>query len=113
MNVNEVTGKSTGEALAAYRAMYGEPQTPFWVHAYDAATLLLSAIESVGVEMGDTLYVDRAALRDALTETKDFGGLLGTLSCDAFGDCGSGDVSIYHHTDPDVTDPGLLVPVYP
>jgi branched-chain amino acid transport system substrate-binding protein len=93
-NVNEVTGKSTGEVLAAYRTLYGEPETPFWVHAYDAATLLLSSIESVAVEVDGRLYVDRAALRDAITETQDFQGLLGMLSCDEFGDCGTGGVSI-------------------
>ena len=112
-NVNEVTGKSTGEVLAAYRAMYGEPETPFWVHAYDATTLLLSNIESVVAEVDGRLYVDRAALRDAITQTQDFRGLLGMLSCDEFGDCGTGGVSIYHHTDPGITDPAQLMPVYP
>ena len=63
--------------------------------------------------MGGTLYVDRALLRRALTDTEDFGGLLGTLSCDDFGDCGTGEVSIFHHTDPSITDPTGLKPVYP
>lgn len=112
-SVNEVTGKSKGEVLAAYRAMHGEPETPFWVHAYDAATLLLSAIESVAVELDGRLYVDRAALRDAITATEDFGALLGMLSCDEFGDCGNVGVSIYGHTDPNVTQPGDLEPIYP
>ena len=112
-SVNEITGKSKGEVLAAYRAMYGEPETPFWVHAYDAATLLLSSIESVAVQVDGRLYVDRAALRDAIAETQGFQALLGMLSCDEFGDCGNIGVSIYHHTDPDVTNPGELVPVYP
>ena len=112
-NVNEVTGKSRGEVLAAYRAMYGEPEVTYWPHAYDAATLLLSAIESVGVRRGDSLYVDRAALRDAIMETQVFQGLLGTLSCDEFGDCGTGGVSIYHKTDPSIMDPADLDPIYP
>ena len=112
-NVNEVTGKSRGEVLAAYRAMYEEPEVTYWPHAYDAATLLLSAIESVGEKRGDRLYVDRVALRDAITETQGFQGLLGTLSCDEFGDCGTGGVSIYHKTDPSITDPADLEPVYP
>ena len=114
-NVNEVSGKSVGEVLAAYRAMYGEPEAPFWIWmpAYDAATLLLSAIEAVGETRGGRLYVDRAALRDAITETQDFEGLLGMLSCDEFGDCGTGEVSIYHHTDPSITDPADLEPIYP
>ena len=112
-NVNEVTGKSRGEVLAAYRAMYGEPEVTYWPHAYDAATLLLSAIESVGERRGDRLYVDRAALRDAIMETQIFQGLLGTLSCDEFGDCGTGGVSIYHKTDPSIMDPADLDPIYP
>ena len=112
-SINEVTGKSKGEVLAAYRGMHGEPETPFWVHAYDAATLLLSRIESVAVEWDGRLYVDRAALRDAITETQDFQALLGMLSCDQFGDCGGIGVSIYEHTDPTVTSPGQLMPVYP
>ena len=41
------------------------------------------------------------------------GGLLGTLSCDDFGDCGTGEVSIFQHTDPGITDPAGLEPVYP
>ena len=41
------------------------------------------------------------------------GGLLGILSCDDFGDCGTGEVSIFQHTDPGITDPAGLEPVYP
>ena len=112
-SMNEVTGKAKSEILAAYRAAYGEPETEFWVHAYDAATLLLSHVEAVAEEVGDSLYVDRAALREAITGTRDFDALIGTLSCDAFGDCGGTGVSIFHHTDPDVTQPGDLEPIYP
>lgn len=54
-----------------------------------------------------------AALRDAIAATADFGALLGRLSCDDFGDCGNVGVSIYEHTDPSVTQPGDLEPVYP
>ena len=52
-NVNGVTGKSVDEVLAAYEAAYGGfPGTPYWAHSYDAATLLLSAIESVAIQDG-------------------------------------------------------------
>ena len=112
-NLNEFTGKSRGEVLAAYRAMYGEPGVTYWPHAYDAATLLLSATRSVGERIGDRLYVDRAALRDAMMETQGFQALLGTLSCDEFGDCGTGGVSIYHKMDPSIMDPADLDPIYP
>ena len=112
-NMNQVTGKSADEALAAYQAMHGAPETPYWMHAYDAATLLLSAIDAVAEEIAGKLYVDRAALREAMTKTEEFEGLLGTLSCDAFGYCGTGGVSIFHHTDTAVTDLADLEIVYP
>ena len=112
-NVNAFTSKSAGEVLAAYEATYGEsPASGYWAHAYDATTLLFSAIESVAVVEDGKLFVDRAALREKLSATAGFQGLLGTLACDGFGDCGTGRVNIYHHTDPSVTDPAQLPVVY-
>ena len=70
-NVNEATGKSVDDVLEAFSAAYGEsPSTPYWVHSYDAGTLLFSAIESVGEVADGTLYVDRAALREAIGATE-------------------------------------------
>ena len=112
-NVNEATGRSAEAVFAAYRAEYGAPPgTGFWAHAYDAATILLTAIEQVAVEVGDTLVIDRAALRQALSGLSGFEGLTGTLACDAFGDCGSGGIQIVHHTDAGVTDVAQLPVVY-
>ena len=112
-NVNESTGKSAAEVLAAFESTYGGPPTsPYWAHAYDATTVLLSAIESAAGEDGGTLRVDRAALREELGATEGFQGLIGALSCDGFGDCGTGRVNIYHHTDTGVTDTAGLPVVY-
>ena len=113
-NVNGVTGKSVDEALAAYEAAYGGfPGTPYWAHSYDATTLLLSAIESVARQKGgEELIVDRNALRRELHATSGFQGLVGTLSSDEFGDCGTGRINIYHHTDTSITDPSQLPVVY-
>ena len=112
-NVNAVTGKSVDEVLAAYEAAYGGfPDTPYWAHGYDATTLLLNAIEIVAGEAGGKLYVDRAALRRQLHATSGFQGLIGTLNCDEFGDCGTGRINIYHHTDLNITDPAKLPVVY-
>ena len=112
-NVNVATGKSVDEALAAYEAAYGGfPGTPYWAHAYDATTLLLSAIESVARQKGGELIVDRNALRRELHATSGFQGLVGTLSSDEFGDCGTGRINIYHHTDTSITDPSQLPVVY-
>ena len=51
----------------------------------------------------DTLYVDRARLREALTATAAFKGIIGGISCNEFGDCGTGRVQIAHHTNSGVT----------
>ena len=131
-NRNAATGKTTGEALAAFEAAHGDlaHASPFWAHAYDAATLLLAAIERaavpddgtffgrlVGVDARGTLRVDRGALRGAVfqvsrNEGEGFAGLTGVLACDDFGDCGPGVQVVYHHTDAAVTDPGELPIVY-
>ena len=66
--------------------------------------MLLRAIEEVAVADGDTLYIDRAKLREALTGVTGFMGVIGAISCDEFGDCGTGGVQIAHHTDSSVTD---------
>ena len=112
-NVNAATNQNADAVLTAIEETHGGSHTsPYWAHAYDAATVLLSAIESVAVAEGGRLYVDRAGLREGVAATSGFQGLIGTLSCDEFGDCGTGAVNIYHHTDPEVTDPGQLPVVY-
>ncbi|WP_420449579.1 branched-chain amino acid ABC transporter substrate-binding protein [Candidatus Palauibacter sp.] len=111
-NVNDVTGTSADDAIAEYEATYGErPQSPYWALAYDATTLLLSAIESAAVEEGGRLYIDRSALRTRIEATR-FNGLVGPISCDTYGDCGTGRQIIYHHTDSSVTDVARLPVVY-
>ena len=102
-NVNEATGKSVEQAQAEYRERFGEPESDLWAYGYDAATLLLSAIEAVAVEDGGALRIDREALREALYGRQRFHGLTGALGCDEFGDCGHGEVVIYRH-DAGVTD---------
>ena len=112
-NVNEATGKSGAALAAEYRERYGEaPTSAYMPHGYDAATMLLRAIEQVAVVDGDTLYIDRAKLREALTGLTGFKGVIGTISCDEFGDCGVGSVEIAHHTDSSVTDVAELPVVY-
>ena len=101
-NVNAATNKNADAVLDAIESTYGgTPTSPFWAHAYDATTVLLSAIQSVAVAEGGKLYIDRAALREGVAATSGFQGFIGVLSCDDFGDCGTGGVNIYHHTDPE------------
>ncbi len=110
-NVNEATGKSMEEALAQYREWFGEPESDLWAYGYDAAALLLSAIEAVAVEDDGALRIGRAALRAALYDRQRFDGLTGALGCDEFGDCGHGKVVIYRH-DAGVTDINQLPIVF-
>ncbi len=112
-NVNGATGRSGDELSAAYQERYNEGSTSAYLaHAYDATTILLRAIEEVAVAHGDTLYIDRAKLQEALTQTSDFSGIIGTLSCDRFGDCGTGRVQISHHTDSTMPEVESLPVVY-
>jgi len=112
-NINQATGKSGEELLAAYKERYGEgPTSAYLAHAYDAATLLLHAIEEAAEVHGDALYIDRARLRQALTGTSGFQGIIGVIACDSFGDCGTGRAEIRHHADPAVTDFAELPVVY-
>ena len=112
-SVNEATGKSGSDLAAAYREKYNAaPGSVYMAHAYDATTLLLRAIEEAAVAQGDTLYIDRARLREALTGTADFSGIVGQLNCDEFGDCGTGHLHIVHHTDATITDVDGLETVY-
>ena len=104
-NTNEATGKTFDGLLAGYGERYGEPPSSVYLpHAYDATTMLLRAIEEVAVSDGDTLYIDRARLREALTGLTGFSGIIGAISCDEFGDCGTGGVQISHHRDSSITD---------
>ena len=112
-NVNGATGRSGDELNAAYQERYGEHSTSAYLaHAYDATTILLRAIEEVAVVVGDALYIDRARLRAALGGTSGFSGIIGTISCDEFGDCGTGRVQISQHTDSTMTDIDRLPVVY-
>ncbi len=72
------------------------PTGGFHAQAYDAANLLLDALESVARERDDgTLTIGRGALREALSAVEDYPGLTGSLTCqDASpyaGDCATGE----------------------
>ena len=112
-NVNGATGRSGDELTAAYQERYGESSTSAYLaHAYDATTILLRAIEEAAVAEGSALYIDRAGLREALAGTSGFSGIIGAISCDEFGDCGTGRVQMSQHTDSDMTDVERLPVVY-
>ena len=98
-NTNSHTDQNATGFLADYEAAYGEvPSAPFWAHSYDATTMLLDAIEKVAVDIDGTLYIDRQALRDELNETS-FEGIIGSLECDEYGDCGAQKITIILNND--------------
>ena len=85
--------------LAKHKAKYaGDPLSIFHAHAYDAANILFAALEKVAITEGDTIYIPKGALRDAIFATKDFAGITGTLSCSPSGDCGAPVIAVYQVT---------------
>ncbi len=100
-NVNESTGKNADDFLAAYDEAYGEPPSaPFWAHAYDATAILLDAIDAAShIDADGNLEIDRAGVREYLDGLTDYAGLIGNLSCDDFGDCGTTKITVVEHTD--------------
>jgi branched-chain amino acid transport system substrate-binding protein len=82
--------------LEAYQSKYGEePPAPFHGQAYDAAMVIMNAIEKVGQVAPDgSLHIGRKALNDAIGATSGYQGLTGNITCDANGDCGTGTVAV-------------------
>ncbi|MEO1998710.1 MAG: glycine betaine ABC transporter substrate-binding protein, partial [Planctomycetaceae bacterium] len=99
-NTNQSTGQTADGFLAAYNDEWGEdPAAPFWAHSYDATTLLLDAIAAASYDDGGTLVIDRAGVREYLGSVTDYSGIIGLMSCDAFGDCGSQKITVIGHAD--------------
>ena len=111
---NEATGKSLEDVIAVYEDRYGESPVAAYglTQAYDATTMLLRAVEEVAVADDDTVYIDRARLREALNSVEGFAGLVGTISCDDFGDCSPARANVVRHTDPAAADITELPIVY-
>jgi branched-chain amino acid transport system substrate-binding protein len=94
-----------------YQANFGEePLSIFHAYAYDAATLLLRAINQVAVLHEDgSLSVDPLAVRDVLYATVDFPGVTGSLTCSPYGDCSGvqgGNLYQFTSSDPESFNPG-------
>ncbi len=97
-NTNQSTGITATDFLATYEAAHGEaPSAAFWGHSYDATAMLLDAIDAASWLDGDNLMVDRAGVREFLTGIRGYSGIIGTINCDDFGDCGSQKITIIEH----------------
>jgi branched-chain amino acid transport system substrate-binding protein len=110
-----VAGDAYQELLAKWEAKYGgKPPSGYHAFAYDAGNMVFQAIEAVAVVDADgTLHIGRQALRDAMYATTDYPGLTGTLSCDANGDCATGEaLAVYTFTDAEVSGGNFPPPVF-
>jgi len=109
-----ITGEKYEELLAKWEAKYGgSPPSGFHAHAYDATNILLDAIEKVA-QVGEdgSVLIGRQALRDAIYSTKDYPGVTGTLTCNQYGDCATGEaLGIFQITAKEVDEDNWPPPV--
>ncbi|MEJ2156041.1 MAG: branched-chain amino acid ABC transporter substrate-binding protein [Desulfobacteraceae bacterium] len=106
-------GPTVSAVANAYTAKFETPPaTSYYLSAYDAAGLLLAALERVAVRSADgTLHIGRQALRDALYATRQYAGVTGVLTCDPFGDCAAPAFNVLQLQDPNKGVQGLLANV--
>ncbi|WP_419848494.1 branched-chain amino acid ABC transporter substrate-binding protein [Candidatus Poriferisocius sp.] len=101
-NINQATGVDAKQAAERFEAKAGTPPfRAFWAHAYDATTLLLDAVNAASHLERGKLVIDRAGIRDYLDQAAGYQGIIGTISCDLFGDCGPSKITIIEHRDSD------------
>ncbi len=100
-DVNAVTGLGAGQSLERVRATSGAPDpSGWWAYAYDAAALLLKAIEDSSlIDVDGSFVLSRVELRSTLGRTA-IGGFTGRLVCAPLGDCASSRIAIRVHEDP-------------
>jgi branched-chain amino acid transport system substrate-binding protein len=79
--------------LSKWTTKYGgQPPSGYHAFAYDATNIFFAAIEKVAVVDEDgTVHIGRQALRDAVYATAGFTALSGVLTCNANGDCATGE----------------------
>jgi branched-chain amino acid transport system substrate-binding protein len=72
------------EWLSLYREKHGEPPDAFAAPSYEAALVVIQAIQKAKVPQGDKPFLERArpALLKAMKKTTDFQGILGSWSFD-------------------------------
>ncbi len=107
-----------GDAYSAFLDLWAEeqpggteaPPSGFHAHAYDAANILMDAVEAVAEEADDgAVLIGRQALRDAIAAVEDYDGLTGSLTCQEespfAGDCATGTaLAVFEITEAQVND---------
>jgi branched-chain amino acid transport system substrate-binding protein len=72
--------------LSTYGTEAGVLSAYTW-NSYDAVGALISAIKSVAIVEGDTLYIPRGALVEAVRSLNGYQGIAGVISCQSNGEC--------------------------
>jgi branched-chain amino acid transport system substrate-binding protein len=72
--------------LSAYGTEAGVLSAYTW-NSYDAVGALISAIKSVAIVEGETLYIPRGALVKAVRSMADYQGIAGVITCQENGEC--------------------------
>lgn len=105
----KISGVAFDQLTTQYIAKYGKiADDSSYTFTFDAANILLNALESVAVQDQDgTLHIGRQALRDTMYVTS-YDGVTGTLTCDKFGDYGTPVFNILRLSDPAAGITGLL-----
>jgi branched-chain amino acid transport system substrate-binding protein len=103
-------GPAVDALVMKYTSKFGaRPGANYFLSAYDAADLLLTAIAAAAVREPDgQLHIGRQTLRDSLYATAAFEGVTGVLDCDEFGDCALPKFDVLRLDDPDAGLEGLL-----
>jgi len=87
----------------AYTEEYGTPPDalgPYHAESYDAAGILLAALEAVAeVDDDGNLVIDRMALVEAVRTTEGFEGLTGVITCSESGDCSPAAIGVFQAVD--------------
>jgi branched-chain amino acid transport system substrate-binding protein len=90
--------EANAEFDAAYEETFGvapDEMGPFHAQAYDAAKVILAAMEAVATTDADgNLVIDREALIEAVRATSGHEGLSGVITCDENGDCGTAEIGV-------------------
>jgi branched-chain amino acid transport system substrate-binding protein len=98
--VSAVTGMSASQTIERVRARSGgEVPAGWWAYAYDAATLLLKAIEDSSlIDVDGSFVLSRAELRATMERTA-FGGMTGEVRCSPLGDCAAPRIAVRRNQD--------------
>jgi branched-chain amino acid transport system substrate-binding protein len=98
--------------LERYIDTYGEePPAPFHANSYDAANIMLDAIEAVGVLDDDgNLVINRQALSEYIRSFSNYEGLTGLLNADGTGETSAADVGFFQVQDGEFVQVAVLGP---